>query len=155
VSQEPINYEVVLNDLERQKAAIENAIAALRQAMIALGGQLSAGSAASELPIDPFKIPGDAFFGMSIGEAAKKYLSMVKKKQTVQEIADALERGGLPHTSANFAQTVRTMVNRQAKEDSDLVRVGPGASWGLSDWYGNRRPKEGAIKQKRQGTQSD
>ena len=70
-------------------------------------------------------IPDDAFFGLSIGEAAKKYLMMVKKKQSVREIADALDRGGLPHTSSNFVATVGTMMNRTAQE-LDLVRVGRG-----------------------------
>src|SRR5438477_411254 len=63
-------------------------------------------------PIDPAMISDDAFFGLSITEAAKKYLGMVKRKQTVREIADALDRGGLPHTSSNFVATVATMLRR-------------------------------------------
>lgn len=149
VSQEqPINYEAVLSDLERQKAAIEKAIDALRQAMSS-GTQGASAGAAVGRPVNPLDIPSDTFFGLSIGEAAKKYLTIVKRKQTIQEIADALERGGLPHTSTDFVGTVRAMINRLAKSDTDLVRVGPGAAWGLSSWYGNRRPKEVVAKPKR------
>lgn len=147
MSQEPIDYQAVLDDLERQKAGIQNAIDALRQAIS--GGAVGSTGAATSRPVDPLSIPSDAFFGLSIGEAAKKYLTIVKRKQTIQEIADALERGGLPHTSTDFASTVRAMINRQAKSDPDLVRVGPGASWGLASWYGNRRPKETPAKPKR------
>jgi hypothetical protein len=151
VSQEPpINYEAVLNDLERQKADIQNiqkAIDALRLIM-SLGTLIGPAGAPTARPLDPQDIPSDAFFGLSIGEAAKKYLTIVKRKQTIQEIADALDRGGLPHSSTDFLATVRAMINRLAKSDTELVRVGPGAAWGLSSWYGNRRPKEAPAKPK-------
>lgn len=149
-----INYDAVIADLEARKAEIEAAIAALR---LVAGGSGSTGASAAgavpSRPVDPFDIPNDAFFGLSIGDAVKKYLTMVKRKQTIKEIADALERGGLPHTSTNFIDTVRAMVNRQARTDLELVRVGPG-NWGLSAWYGNRRPKEPAkpkARRKKEG----
>jgi hypothetical protein len=140
---EPIDYEVVVADLEAKRAALDTVIAALRLALnmgatIAPGGAPSASPTAK--PIDPATIRDDAFFGLSIGEAAKRYLEMVRRKQSIKEIADALERGGLPHTSSNFVNTVSTMMNRAAKADPELVRVGRG-EWGLAGWYGNRRPK--------------
>lgn len=141
MAQEPIDYELVVADLEAKRAALEAAIAAFRQ-VLNIGAHVSLGSAVqgASKPIDPATIPDDAFFGLSIGEACKKYLQMVKRKQSVKEIADALDRGGLPHTSSNFAATVATMLNRAAKADPELVRVGRG-EWGLAGWYGNRRPK--------------
>jgi hypothetical protein len=141
--QEPVDYEAVLADLEAKRAVLDSAIAALRQVANAGGQLLPVGGLSGgggDKAIDPASIRDDAFFGLSIGEAGKKYLQMVKRKQSVKEIADALERGGLPHTSANFVNTVGTMMNRAAAGDPELVRVGRG-EWGLAGWYGNRRPK--------------
>jgi hypothetical protein len=134
-------YEGVIADLMAKRDAIDVTIANLR-AIQAGGAAPVAGSvvAGPSKPIDPMNIRDDAFFGLSIGEGAKRYLEMVKRKQSVKEIAEALDRGGLPHTSTNFVNTVGTMINRLAKTDPDLVRVGRG-EWGLAAWYGNRRPK--------------
>jgi hypothetical protein len=150
---EPVDYEAVIADLDAKRAALDAAIAALRLA-VSIGAQVTMGTAGAvpAKPIDPASIPDDAFFGLSIGEAAKKYLLMVKRKQSVREIADALERGGLPHTSSNFVNTVATMLNRTAK-DQELVRVGRG-EWGLAAWYGNRRPKQEPVKKTPKRAQS-
>jgi hypothetical protein len=141
---EPVDYDAVLQDLEGKRAALDAAITALRYALnMGATATLNGGAAGAPVAtkaIDPANIRDDAFFGMSIGDAAKRYLEMVKRKQSVKEIADALDRGGLPHTSANFMNTVGTMLNRAAKNDPELVRVGRG-EWGLAGWYGNRRPK--------------
>src|SRR5207249_2601998 len=124
MSPEAIDYEVVLADLEAKRAALEAAVSALRLALNlgATAAMNSGGAAATAAPkpIDPATIRDDAFFGLSIGEAAKRYLEMVKRKQSVKEIADALERGGLPHTSSNFTNTVGTMMNRAARTDLEL-----------------------------------
>lgn len=144
-SPEPIDYEAVLSDLEAKRAALDVAIAALRQVRNA-GAHTGIGTAGVIRQIDPENIPDDAFFGLSIGEAAKKYLGMVKRKQSTREIAEALDRGGLPHTSSNFLNTVTTMLSRQARSDSDLVKVG--REWGLAAWYGNRRPTQARSAQK-------
>jgi hypothetical protein len=145
-------YEGVIADLVAKRDAIDATIANLRQLMsggspIAIGTTPATTAIASK-PIDPANIRDDAFFGLSIAEAGKRYLEMVKRKQTVKEIADALERGGLPHTSHNFVNTVGTMMNRAAGIDPELVRVGRG-EWGLAAWYGNRRPKPVEAPKKR------
>lgn len=76
------------------------------------------------------EISHDSFFGMTIGDASKKYLSMVKVTKSTADIAEALERGGLKHSSKSFATTVRSILG--ARED--FTRV-PNGDWGLSDWY--------------------
>jgi len=153
MAQEPIDYAVVLADLEAKRAVLDGLIENLRNvlnlgAQVTVGGGVNAGSNKS---IDPSSIRDDAFFGLSIGDAAKRYLEMVKRKQSVKEIAEALDRGGLPHSSSNFVNTVGTMIRRAAKADPELVRIGRG-EWGLAGWYGNRRPKptEPPKKAKRQ-----
>ena len=138
---EPVNYEAVLVDLRARRASIDAAIAAIEQFQTALAGQPGEGIAVRQM--DPTSISEDAFFGLSIVEAAKKYLGMVKRKQSIKEIADALDRGGLPHTSTNFVATVATMLRRA--NDPDLAKVGRG-DWGLAGWYGNRRPKQEPVK---------
>ena len=46
-------------------------------------------------------------------------------------IADALERGGLKHSSKDFPTTVRSVLGQR----DDFLRV-PNGDWGLSEWYG-------------------
>jgi hypothetical protein len=148
MANEQIDPEAVLADLIAKRDALDGAIAAIRAAY-GLAQPAPQGGSPVGRPIDPSSIPDDAFFGLSIGEAAKKYLGIMKRKQSIREIAEALDNGGLPHSSTNFFNTVATMLNRAAKGDPELVRVGRG-EWGLAGWYGNRRPKpEPPRKQKR------
>jgi hypothetical protein len=152
MAQDVIDYEAVIADLEAKRTALDSVISSLRQ-LLASGALIAAGVSGGTVagkPVDPSNIRDDAFFGLSIGDAAKRFLEMVKRKQSVKEIADALERGGLPHTSSNFVNTVGTMLNRLAKSDPEMVRVGRG-EWGLASWYGNRRPKPEPPKRKRRG----
>src|SRR4051812_35637611 len=122
MAQEPVNYEAVLADLPAKRDSLDAAIAAIEQ--LKGVGQMSGDGGAPAKPIDPSSIPDDAFFGLSVVEATKKYLSIVKRKQSVKEIADALDRGGLPHSSSNFVGTVSTMLRRA--NDPDLAKVGRG-----------------------------
>jgi hypothetical protein len=150
MTQEAIDYEAVIADLEAKRTTIDTAITSLRAAMMAAN---QGGASVAAKPIDPASIPDDTFFGLSIGEAAKKYLTIVKRKQSVKEIADALDRGGLPHTSVNFVNTVSTMMNRAGADPaSGLVRVGRG-EWGLAAWYGSRRPKPEPVKKSKRKPQ--
>ena len=137
---EGIDYSAVLKDLEAKKQAIEALIANVRQ-LLGMGlqtGNLHPGSPGQAPESEDLR--DHPFLGMSIGDAAKKYLTIAKHKQTVKEIADALERGGLHHVSANFPATVATMISRYAKTDPEVISVGR-SEWALASWYGNRRPK--------------
>ncbi len=144
MAQEPVNYEAVLADLRAKRASLDDAITAIEKVQ-RLGATTSGDGITAAKTIDPSSIPDDAFFGLSIVEAAKKYLGLVKKKQTIKEIADALDRGGLPHTSSDFVATVATMLRRA--NDPELAKVGRG-DWGLATWYGNRRPKQEPVAKK-------
>ncbi len=143
-----IDYAAVLKDLESRKAVLEAMIANTRQLLGLVASPVSATTTGEGG--EPEDLRGHPFLGMSIGEAAKKYLTMVKQKQTVKQIADALEIGGLHHVSSNFPATVATMVNRYAKGDPDLLNIGRG-EWALAAWYGNRRPKAPEPPKKRKG----
>jgi hypothetical protein len=73
-------------------------------------------------------IPTDAFFGLAVQDAVKKYLAMMKKKQSAKAIATALEHGGLTTTAKNFYSLVYTGLLR-LQEAGEVVKVG--ADWGL------------------------
>src|SRR5437588_11912346 len=94
MSDQPINYEAVLADLETRKAQIEAAIAGIKVMLGQSGagptGPTGGGAYTGMTPAH------DAFIGMSIPEAAKKHLTAVRKKLSTQEIMTALEAGGLP-----------------------------------------------------------
>lgn len=97
------------------------------------------------------EISHDTFFNMTIGEAAKKFLAMVKTTKSTAEIAEGLERGGLKHSSKSFATTVRSIIG--ARED--FTRV-PNGDWGLTEWYpgmgrGRKPTKEKPKRRKAAG----
>ena len=130
------DYEAVLADLEAQRAELDSAIAVIKKQLgkpADQDGRVSVPSSKSGAVSHP-NIATDAFFGMGVAEAAKKYLGMVRKSQTVQEICVALEAGGFPHTSKSFYATVFTALKRRFEDQGDIVRVKRGV-WGLAEWY--------------------
>lgn len=149
---EVIDYELVLADLEAKRAALDSAIAGIRQ-MLSLGAQSA--TAANGGGRDSTIVESDTFFGMSIGDAAKKYLRMMKRKQPAAKIAEALDFGGLQHTSKSFPNTVRTTLIRLESEGA-VVQVGK--EWGLAEWYpGLRKGKKDkdAAKESESAAESD
>jgi|SRR5882672_10063705 len=148
-----IDYNAVLADLEARKAQVESAIAAVKT-ILASSGFVANG--ASEGVIRPENIPSHAFLTLSISEAAKKYLDMVKAKQTLPQIMQALERGGLPPAKYN---TVYSVLRRRENQVGDILRMGE--EWGLTEWYpnnpnlkkrtpaGNANPKKSKKKKKK------
>jgi hypothetical protein len=75
------------------------------------------------------EIRHDSFFGMTIADAARKYLAMVKQTKSTADLAEALEQGGLKHASKNFPMTVRAIMGQR----EGFVRVNN--DWGLTEWY--------------------
>src|SRR5687768_11025535 len=102
-------YVAVLADLERERDQLNAMIAMVKRRMglssdepnVASAMLTANGSASSEPP----EIRSDTFFGMSISEAVKKYLGMVKRPRRVTDIAKALDEGGLLHSSKNWLGT--------------------------------------------------
>jgi len=82
-----VDYNAVLADLEARKSQIDSAIAAVKN-ILASAGVLTNGH--SEGVIRPEDIPAHAFLGLSIPDAAKKFLGMVKSKQALSQIMQAL-----------------------------------------------------------------
>jgi hypothetical protein len=139
MSDQAINYEAVLADLESRKTQIEAAITGIRLIL----GQAGTGS-----PSGP---PGggghtgatpahDAFIGLSIPEAAKKHLTAVRKKLSTQELMAAMEAGGLAPSKYN---TVYAILRRREYVIGDIINMK--GYWGLAEWYPNHRRSHPAM----------
>lgn len=126
-----INYNAVLADLETRKAQIESAIAAVKSIVASVGGGSDDGNGGGGV-ISPENIPIGAFLRLSIADATKKFLDMVRTKQSVPQITQALERGGLPPAKNN---TVYAVLRRREAVTGDIIRIGD--EWALAEWYPN------------------
>jgi hypothetical protein len=124
-----VNYNAVLADLEARKAQLDTMITGVKL-LLASGGGSANGHV--EGVISPENIPTHAFLTLSIADATKKFLDMVKSKQSVPQIAQALERGGLPPAKNN---TVYSVLRRRESQFGDIIRVGD--EWALASWYPN------------------
>ena len=157
MSAQIVDYAAMLADLEAKKAVIESAIVSVRAAMaagalgVSVGDSLAFKDSASAVQATAFDgdIPSGLFTGKSIPEAAKLYLSMVNRKQTTKEIAQALEEGGLHTTAENFAETVNAGLFRASRNFGEIVRVK--GQWALAEWYKGMRvgPQENKAPAKK------
>jgi hypothetical protein len=142
---EQINpLDVAIAELEAQREKLKNAIDALKslkkiglptEVLAAMVNAFRAES--SNLIPDaprPLAIPHDAFYGMTIPDAARKYLSWGGNRQTKAnaELCDALVAGGFQTKATNFAESVRATLGRER----DFVKIQ--GQWGLRDWYEDR-----------------
>jgi len=136
MSTEAIDYSAVLADLESRRAALDAAITHLRMFLAGQGGNVSGGGtqASGGVPIPTGEVPAGAFLGKSIPDAVKLYLQIMKRKATTREIAEALRRGGMESTSANFQGIVHAVINRYWKSGGDIIKLDK-STWGLAAWY--------------------
>jgi hypothetical protein len=136
-------YEPVITELRAQIDECQRTIATL-ELMRAKGttGPAPAAGAATVLPPQGSVISfsNDAFFGMTIVEAAKKYLAGNKKTATARVISDALLAGGFKTSAKNPVENVRSIISRNAQ----LVCVN--GEYGLAEWYPGRK-----VSQKKSG----
>jgi hypothetical protein len=133
-----VDYGPVIADLEAKRDRLNATIAMLRE-QAGMGPSPEGGGGGSPTPTKESEIRGDAFFGMKVPEAAKAYLAIVKKPKSTNEIAEALERGGLVHSSANFFNTVYTALDRDDSKGGEIIKVNK--LWGLAKWYPGRARK--------------
>lgn len=135
----PINYDAVLADLLAKREQLDKAIEAIKS----YSGKNNPASIkdASNGGVD-IDLRSDTFFGMTIPDAARKLLGMKRKPLNAPEVAKYLDDGGFSHTSANFANTVGSVLNRMANTESGgIAKVGRG-QFGLVEWYpGYKRGK--------------
>jgi len=144
------DYQAVLADLESKRDELENAIGVIKRIMgIAHGASAPSPGHAKHPPA--LTLTPTSFFGMSVGDAAKKYLAIVKEPKTAPDIAKALQGHGVKTVAKNFNVTVFGALER--KEDAgEVVRPKRGL-WGLPEWYPGFRAKK-ANGEKKEGDQT-
>src|SRR5690242_19965223 len=93
----------------------------------------------SERSSEPMRHPrlkSDTFFKMSVTEAIKACLAIMKRPLTAREITDALQSGGLTHRAKDLYQTVFPTLLR-LKDRGEVEKLGDN-KWGLAEWYRGR-----------------
>lgn len=95
------------------------------------GGGIT-GFAAGGAVKGPVEMPTGVFRGQGLSDAIRLYLSMAKRKQTNQEIKNALFEGGLATTSEYFDQTLSSTLHRMRKT-GELLQFKDG--WDLAASY--------------------
>jgi hypothetical protein len=128
MNHETSHIESTIADLRAWRDQIDAAILTLEH-FSAKGASLPS-SAPPGAPRANGEVTNDAFFQMTVPDAAEKYLRIMKATKEIPEIAEALLRGGLKSSSKNFSDMARTVLSR----DERFVRV-PSGGWGLSEWY--------------------
>lgn len=134
--------------LDQLIAGIEAEISGQGDAPAVVDLESTAASGASPVPV---AIHPDTFFGLSIIEAARKFLRMARRAQHATAIAGALEQGGLKRPSDNVLSGILV----RAAKGREVVKVGKGM-WGLSEWYPKppKEPSEEPRKGPRRGKAS-
>lgn len=130
-----VDYGAVLEDLEKKKVALENAIAGIKQIL----GQPQIGENTPIRSPGSTDIQSDAYSQMSMPDAIRKYLKTAKKPQSAKSITEALKSGGLTSMAQSLSNNVYAVLRRMEKETGDIVRVKK--EWGLAEWYGGRKTK--------------
>ena len=80
----------------------------------------------------PTELPVGAFLNKSLPAAITLYLSAIKKKQTIREIATALREGGVESTASNFEGPVNGALYR-LKAAGEVLKFKDG--WALAEFY--------------------
>jgi DNA-directed RNA polymerase delta subunit len=125
------SYDAVLQDLYAKRDEIETAISAI---LFLQGSGASvtpaSGGAGGARAVRTGVIPSNAFFGMGLVDAAKKYIELSQAKRTLAQIVQGLQDGGMPAQKPN---TVYSALRRREGTVGDIMRVGE--EWGLKDWF--------------------
>lgn len=139
---ENLDPEAMIQQLEARRAAFNTAtdaaVSALRRLLefgsIGVGVGSNGSPSASAVSVGP-----DEFYGLSVAEAAKKYLRNARRKMTNKEIADGLDALGYIHNSKDLPNNIGTALWRaEQSNDPDLFRHG--RYWLLTEWTGGRKP---------------
>jgi hypothetical protein len=123
-------YDDAIARLEAQKAEIDMAIAVLRK----LAGSTTTGGGGPS----GRGIHSGTFIGKTIPEAARMYLEMCHQiPQKPEQIAEALQRGGMQSKAANFVGMLQTILRRTETATGEFMRT-PAGEWGLPEWFGKK-----------------
>jgi hypothetical protein len=141
-----------------ERAAIDAAIGAVVRGILESGGQPTIPTSSSPSPTASQQVesrsaepapspPGLAkdspFYGLSLRDAAHKYLTLCAPKdaKTAREIWEALAVAGFQSAHSEPASAVHHALSRRASKADDVLLVG-GGMWGLKHWYLERELDE-------------
>src|SRR5262245_32967036 len=97
-----IDYDAVLSELYAKRDQIDvsiNTILLLKGSGSVASNGAAVGTATKSLPSGT--IASNAFFSMSLVDAAKKCIELRQARLTLQEIVDGLAEGGMPGQKPN------------------------------------------------------
>lgn len=126
----PSPFDTAITELKNRIRAMQIALETLEQLRSSPEGSVTGGVSSSFSRSNDNEVRHDTFFEMTIADAARKYLTMMKATKSNADIAAALEQGGLKHSSKDFPTTVRSVLGQR----EDFIRV-PKGDWGLAEWY--------------------
>ena len=116
--------DIIIADVQRELGLSEGEVQAPSVSTVPL-------SQGGREPVQRGRIRPDEFFGMSIPEAVKKYLAIMKQPQSPKAMVDGLKSGGLLTNAKNFYPNVTTALKRlRVAEQVVLTPNG----WGLAIW---------------------
>jgi DNA-directed RNA polymerase delta subunit len=127
----PTQYDAVLADLYAKRDEIDSAINTIL--FLQGSGSTVASTANANGAVRATRagaIPSNAFFGMSLVDAAKKYIELSQAKRTLAQIVKGLEEGGMPPQKPG---TVYAALRRRESTVGDIMKLGE--EWGLKDWF--------------------
>jgi len=140
-------YEPVIAQLKAQIEECQRVITMLEMmrakgAVTSISGSSAATSTASSPAVS---FSNDSFFGLTIADAAKKYLNATKKTANARTIAEALIAGGFKSAAKNFVENVRSILSR------NQLFVLVNGEFGLAEWYPGRKP---SVRGRRMGPEA-
>jgi hypothetical protein len=133
-------YEPVIAEMKAQIEECQRVIVTLEM-MQAKGTGVAASAGKSTAAQSATSFSNDSFFGMTIADGAKKYLTAVKKTAPAKIVADALVAGGFKTSAKNFVETVRSILSR----NPSFAFIN--GEFGLAEWYPGRKvtKRPGAV----------
>jgi hypothetical protein len=144
---EGIDYQQLLGDLELERDNVERMIVWVK-GKLGLADGVATHVANTKGLQETLGAPRyqrlmpDTFFRMTVPQAIKAYLNIMKRPRSVKDITAGLDQGGLTHKAKNLYATVYPTLLRM-EGAHEVVRVGRG-EWGLAEWYpGGRKGNQG------------
>ncbi len=139
-----VDYEAVLADLRAKRDRLDAAISGI-ESMLGIRGLSGTTPKQTEQASPSASLGPGAFLGMTIVDAAKKYLAHKRQSQRTEEILNALVEGGLVLTGEKPVNVVGSVLNRNFNSGGEIVKVARGV-WGLASWHPRLKKKNGDSK---------
>src|SRR5208282_1422847 len=130
MSQTSIDYKSVLADLIAKRTKLDAAIAAIGE----FTGSTDTDSSTQPLSKHVLTLTRE-YRGMTIADAAVKFLKATGHPQSTGIIAEALRLGGINSSSKNLYRTLYNTLNNRMDKRQDITKEG--AKWGLAEWQKN------------------